>query len=263
MWCNDVEVSPAKVAQHCKEKRGNSCIGVLNILAYLKRLSEDKSLQATNTVEYCSSLLEKTLPDLEEDISKKVGFLTEQLKLSIKNKFARRYSPDMLGMAAIWQNCSPALYKQIWEEGVLTIPAPKYLDRLTSAFKVEGGTVTGDVPATTKAYLKTRISTLYHREKTVNLMLDEVYTSRRVEYSAGKFYGYENQTVTKTILGFMIKSVGGSFHEMITLVPIAKVDADVIDIIWRKILEVRFYTLFFKTIYKFIISLSPNFTFTN
>ena len=73
-------------------------------------------------------------------------------------------------------------------------------------------------------------------------MLDEVYTSRRVEYSAGKFYGYENQTVTKTILGFMIKSVGGSFHEMITLVPIAKVDADIIDIIWRKILEVRFFT---------------------
>ena len=135
---------------------------------------------------------------------------------------------------------------------MLTIPAPKYLDRLTSAFKVEGGTVTGDVPATTKAYLKTRFSTLNQREKTVNLMVDEVYTSRRVEYSAGKFYGYENQTVTKTILGFMIKSVGGSFHEMITLVPIAKVDADVIDIIWRKILEVRFYTLFFNKIYKFI-----------
>ena len=74
----------------------NSCIGVLNILAYLKRLSEDKSLQATNTVEYCSSLLEKTIPVLEEEISKKVAFLTEQLKLSIKNNFARRYSPGKL-----------------------------------------------------------------------------------------------------------------------------------------------------------------------
>ncbi len=151
----------------------------------------------------------------------------------------------MLSMAVIWQNCSPALYKQMWQEGILTIPAPKYLDRLTSAFKVEGGTVQGDVPQSTKQYLKTRFSTLNQREKTVNLMLDEVYTSKRVEYSAGKFYGYENQTVTKTLLGFMIKSVGGKFHEMITLVPLSKVDANIIDVIWHKILEVRFFTCIF------------------
>ena len=83
------------------------------------------------------------------------------------------------------------------------------MDKLTSSFKVEGGTVEGDIPETTKQYLKTRIVSLNQREKTVNLILDEVYNARRVEYSGGKFYGYENQQVTKTILGFMIKSVAG------------------------------------------------------
>ena len=93
--------------------------------------------------------------------------------------------------------------------GILTIPAPKYLDSLTSAFKVEGGTVEGDVPQSTKQYLKTRITSLNEKDKTVNMILDEVYTTHRVEYSSGKFYGYENQAVTKTLLGFMIKSVAG------------------------------------------------------
>ena len=241
MWCNEVEISPTKVAQHCKQEKVDSFVGVLNILAHLKRIAEDTALLSTNTVQYCTYLLEKITPELQEDVAKKVGFLNEQLKLSIVNKMARRYTPDLLSCTVIWKNMSPALYNQIWAEGILTIPAPKYLDHLTSAFKVEGGTVTGDVPETTKQYLKSRFSSLNERQKLVNLMLDEVYTCKRVEYSSGKFYGYENQTVTTTLLGFMIKSVAGKFHEMVTLVPIAKINADVIDIIWRKILEVRKY----------------------
>ena len=117
MYCNEVEVNPSKVAHLCKNKKVNSCIGVLNILVYLKNMSEDKALQSTNTVEYCTTILEKIVQDLEEDMSKKVGFLNEQLKLAIKNKFGRRYSPGLIACAAIWKNVSPALYKQLWEEG--------------------------------------------------------------------------------------------------------------------------------------------------
>ena len=129
--------------------------------------------------------------------------------------------------------------------GVLTIPNPNYLEKLTSAFKVEGGTVEGDIPETTKQYLKTRIVSLNERQKTVNLILDEVYSSRRVEYSGGKFYGYENQQVTKTLLGVMIKSVAGKFHDMVALVPISKVDADVIDKLWHKVLKVIDANIFY------------------
>ena len=112
------------------------------------------------------------------------------------------------------------------------------MESLTSSFKVEGGSVEGDIPQSTKQYLKTRIVSLNEREKTVNLILDEVYNARRVEYSGGKFYGYENQQVTKTLLGFMIKSVAGKFHDMVALVPISNIDADVIDKLWHKVLEV-------------------------
>lgn len=118
MWCNDVELSPNKVAQHLsKEKKVNSCVGILNILTFLKNMAEDKGLQSTNTVEYCISLLEKIIPELEDEVSKKIAFLNEQLKLSITNKKGRRYTPDILSCTAIWKNISPALYNQVWQEG--------------------------------------------------------------------------------------------------------------------------------------------------
>ena len=134
--------------------------------------------------------------------------------------------------------------------GVLTIPAPTYLESLTSSFKVEGGSVEGDIPQSSKQYLKTRIVSLNEREKTVNLILDEVYTANRVEYSGGKFYGYENKQVTKTLLGFMIKSVAGKFHDMVALVPISKIDADVIDKLWHKVLKVNYANIHFMTKFK-------------
>ena len=117
MWCNNTEISPKKVAQHCKQNKVTSCVGVLNILAFLKSIAEEKGLQSTNTVEYCITLLEKSIPDLEEEVSRKVAFLKEQLKLSITNKKGRRYTPDILSCTAIWKNISPALYNQLWQEG--------------------------------------------------------------------------------------------------------------------------------------------------
>ena len=117
IFCLEAEVNPSKVAHIFKKKKVDSCIGVVNIMVYLKNMSEDKALQSTNTVEYCTTILEKIAPNLEEDVSKKVGFLNEQLKLAIKNKFGRRYSPGLLACSAIWKNISPALYKQLWSEG--------------------------------------------------------------------------------------------------------------------------------------------------
>ena len=44
----------------------------------------------------------------------------------------------------------------------------------------------------TEKYLKVKIAKLNDKEKVVNLTADDVYSSKRVEYSGGKFYGYEN-----------------------------------------------------------------------
>ena len=41
----------------------------------------------------------------------KIKFLCEQLLLVVKTSNGRRYSQDVLALACMWQNVSPALYK--------------------------------------------------------------------------------------------------------------------------------------------------------
>ena len=96
----------------------------------------------------------------------------------------------------------------------------------------------------TEQYLKARFSKLNEREKVVNLIIDEVYSSKRVEYSGGTFYGYENQNVTKTLLCFMIKSVGGKYMDMVCMSPIDRLDSDVLHGMWLNVLEKLTATVF-------------------
>ena len=53
--------------------------------------------------------------------------------------------------------------------------------------------------------LNARISKLEEREKIVSIVLDEIYTCQRAEYSrsTGKFYRLENEQPTKTLLTIM------------------------------------------------------------
>ena len=43
----------------------------------------------------------------------------------------------------------------------------------------------------------------------------------------------------------MIKSVAGKFHDMVALVPISNIDADVIDKLWHKVLKVIDANIFY------------------
>ena len=232
MWCNDIEIAPSKVAHICRNKIIDRSSSVLTIIVFLKNLSEERNVPSTTTIEYCVKILDKVIPELDDEKASKVSFLKEQLALSVVQKSSRRYSPNLLAYAALWENTSPALYKQILKEDILALPTQRHLKKLTSAFTVEAG-----MSKSTEQYLKTRIKNLSEREKIVNLMIDEVYSAKRVEYSGGTFYGYENQNVTKTLLCFMIKSVGGKYMDMVCMSPIDNLDSDILHAMWLNVLE--------------------------
>ncbi|CAB4056008.1 C3ORF10 [Lepeophtheirus salmonis] len=63
--------------------------------------------------------------------------------------------------------------------------------------------------------------TSVHRH--IPIMIDDVYTSQRVEYSRGKIYGLENGQITKTVLAIMIKSITSPFEDIIALLPVHKI----------------------------------------
>lgn len=75
------------------------------------------------------------------------------------------------------------------------------------------------------------------REKIVELLLDEVYSSKRVEYSNGRFFGYEDEEATKTLLTFMVKSVAGRYSDVVAMVPVTKISAKLIKKWFDPVLE--------------------------
>jgi len=90
------------------------------------------------------------IDNIEHYEQKKLSFVAEQLSLvMIKGPRRRRYSPDLLTMSCVWRNTSPALYRQIKNEGVLTLPTAKYVRRLSSGLDVDSGFEVSDA---TRAY---------------------------------------------------------------------------------------------------------------
>ena len=70
----------------------------------------------------------------------------------------------------------------------------------------------------------------------MNVIIDEVYTAKQVQYVNGKFYGIEESNITKTLLCIMIKAVTGKYRDVIGLVPCSTLDAKKQHELWIKIL---------------------------
>ena len=69
-------------------------------------------------------------------------------------------------MCVLWENTSSNLYKQIRNEGMLTIPLFRYIKKLISAISVETG-----LTDQRNKYLEARIAKLNDREMIGSLIL--------------------------------------------------------------------------------------------
>ena len=77
-------------------------------------------------------------------------------------------------------------FQQIREEGVLTFPSQRYIQKLSSAISMDTG-----LTKQTLKYLEARAAKLNEREKIGVLLIDEVYVSKKCEFtrSNGRIYG--------------------------------------------------------------------------
>ena len=59
------------------------------------------------------------------------------------------------------------------------------------------------------------------------LLIDEIFSTQRVEYFKGKLYGVQDGSgqVCKTFLSFMIKSVLRKYNDLVSLVPIRNLES--------------------------------------
>ncbi len=193
---------------------------VTNILAYLKSLAEGRGSDSFLKI-LVESLQEVAFQQEDETKRKKLGFICEQLHLAITPMHARKYSADLLAAALMWKTTSTSLYRQLIREDCLTLPSLCHLIRLSKSLTTGTG-----LSKSSTAYLRARCEKLNEREKIVVLMLDEIYCAERAEYAGGKFFGSgETSDMAKTVLSFMIKSIGGSYSDMVALFPVRNLDS--------------------------------------
>ncbi len=211
------KISNRKVAHINNSDKIKTFLAVSKILSFLNNTDETKDKDFLYIVgETLQEVAEK-----EEDHTKrkKLLFLSEQLFLATRPKKGRKYSSDLLAAAVLWKTTSTALYKQLLREDCLTLPSLSLLTKLSRSLTTDTGVSQASV-----GYLSARFNKLNSRERYVVLMLDEIYCAERAEYASGRFFG-STGAMCKTVLCFMVKSIGGSYSDVVALFPVRNLDA--------------------------------------
>ena len=190
---------------------------LLNVLALCKELSDGlfNDRDSDYYIDLAITILEShNIPG--SVTSDMIEFVVEQLRLLRSPKTGRRYSTSLVTTALLWKCKSPALYQHL--QKFFALPSVSHLRKRCAGLNVEPKKVDLN-------YLKNRTRKIKEEEKIVTLMVDEVYTAHRVEYSNGKFIGLTDDGVpAKTVLAFMVQSIRGSYKDVICLVPVNKLN---------------------------------------
>jgi len=105
------------------------------------------------------------------------------------------------------------------DENVLCLPSTNTLKKVTRRLN----SITA---VDNSAYLQLRVSQLNEPERTVTLMIDEIYIAKRVEYTAGGVQGLTAESsVASTLLCFMVKSLANKYKDIVAIYPMDKLTA--------------------------------------
>ena len=128
--------------------------------------------------------------------------MNEQLKLAIKSKPI--YPSSVFLWASTIHLQFPGSYRLLIESQTLTLPHPKYLNRLTADMKCDIG-----LKASQIAYLKKKCANLEAHERFVNVLFDEIHIRPKLEYRGGRLVGAatEQKLIANKIQAFMLTSI--------------------------------------------------------
>ena len=198
---------------------------LINLMARVKSwtTAEDGSMSLSLAVDMAVNSLKAGLDCVDDDDSdecKKTRFIIEQLQLLMVNKFNRHYSPQLVICSFTIHAASPAAYKTLLSSSQLSLPSISTLKKVNKRLDAKTG-------LDNTAYLQLRVSKLNEYQRSVVLIIDEIYVAKRVEYSGGDLQGLTTDgSVASTLLCFMVKSLTSKYKDIVSIYPICKLTAD-------------------------------------
>jgi len=152
---------------------------IVNFMARVKSWATGVSYSdsLSHALDIAANVLKDGLNSVDSDDSDEYRctcFIIEQLRLLSVKKFGRSYSPQLTITAFLLHSASPAAYSTLLESKVLCLPSVSTLKKVTR--RLESNTGLDNM-----SYLKLRISKLNEHERTVIVIIDEIYVAKRVE----------------------------------------------------------------------------------
>jgi len=166
------------------------------------------------------ALVEKVIEDLsaitELDHLPNFQFIQEQLQMLNIPPRGRRYSKNVLVLAAELLSTSPAAYRLLRNSNVILLPHEKLVrDLMTRSFQDH--------------YIKSLIEKLQPKQRLVNILFDEVKLKRALRFSGGHILGHaanlSQDLATSALVFEMICHYGGP-RLVIRIIPVSCLSAE-------------------------------------
>ena len=207
---------------------------VCNILACMKSWVEVKAANSAELLIHIASDILKSVLDNNNDsdvseCAELIRFLVEQVNICFMKPSARHYSPQLIMNSFLWNMTSPRLYTKLQE--FFYLPTQRRLRQLSCDLTVKQDCINLD-------YLQNRLASIAQEHRICLLLIDEIYTAKKIEYTNGSFVGVtEDGEVAKTVLAFLIQSVCCKYRDIVILVPTDCLTSEVLKIQFNKVMS--------------------------
>ena len=189
---------------------------LINILEKLSPLQIKE-----NKFKIIADLIAETVEECEDDKKKVLEFILDQLKLLCVSKQQFRYSISSMILFSLLHTISPHAYKFLRSTGYVLLPHPRTIQRLCS-------TLTTNILNDNDAFLKKRSNLLQESDRTVIVMMDEIYIKPYLGYKGGNIVGMaeNSKNLATTAHVLMVQRLLSSYKEVVKILPIKNIAAE-------------------------------------
>ena len=169
------------------------------------------------------------LTQLQETITKyrdNLKFICEQLHFMTKKRLS--YSPEFIVFSSLMYNCSPQGYRLLRNVGYLILPCYSTVRLLSLSHSMS------PVPEQQNchflSYIKNKFKFLTQNDMTVSLMIDEIHIKQYFDYKGGNIVGsaFNCDEAAKSAFVFMISSVCSQFKDVVHILPVKTLKAEIL-----------------------------------
>ncbi|XP_035223260.1 LOW QUALITY PROTEIN: uncharacterized protein LOC118196010 [Stegodyphus dumicola] len=199
-------------------------ISILNALLSYEFKSDVQNLRINSVCETLENIEEQ----YDENKQKAIQFIREQLTLINTSKENLRYSPESMILFSILCTISPHAYKFLRSSGCILAPHPRTIQRLCSS--LVANPQNEQCEEDFLKHLKKKSPVLQECDRRVTMMIDEIHIKPYVDYKAGNIVGmaYNSENIATTAHVFMIQSLLSNFKEVIQIIPVKNITAEIL-----------------------------------